>query len=142
MTRLWRYWRIEVKRLMRLRGNPATIARGIAVGLSLNFIPTIGLGLPVVYYAARLIRGHKLAAMISTMSIKFIFPLLYILNYIMGELLLDGQLCWTWDWQVAVQAGQGFLVGSFVNFVLSFVFAYYFSLWSIEWYRQKKHEAV
>lgn len=128
-NRFWRVVRTKVKLLLRLRGDRNVIARGIAIGLAMNFLPTIGLGLPVVYWVAGLGRGHRGAAIISTMIIKPIFPLLYILNYITGELLLERHFVYTLDWHLAVKAGLAFFWGSAVNFTLVLVVGYYLSLW-------------
>ncbi len=127
--RLWRLVKIQGKRLLSLRGDRRIIARGIAMGIAMNFIPTIGLGVPVVYWAARLVRGHRVAAVVSTMSIKAIFPLLYILNYIVGEILLEHHLVYTLDWQTAIKAGVSFFLGSAINFVAAYILAYYYFLW-------------
>jgi len=127
--RLWRLVKIQGKRLLSLRGDRRVIARGIAVGIAMNFIPTIGLGVPVVYWFARMVRGHRVAAIVSTMSIKAAFPLLYILNYIVGEIILEGHLVYTLDWHIAIKAGAGFFLGSAVNFVAVYILAYYYSLW-------------
>jgi len=127
--RLWRLVKIQGKRLLTLRGDRRVIARGIAVGLAMNFIPTIGLGMPVVYWVARIVRGHRVAAIVSTMSIKAIFPLLYILNYIVGEILLEGHLVYTLDWHIAIKAGASCFLGSAINFVVVYILSYYYFLW-------------
>jgi uncharacterized protein (DUF2062 family) len=123
--------------LLNLRGDPHVLARGIAIGLAINFIPTIGLGLPVVYWAAAMVRGHKVAAVISTMTIKAIFPLLYILNYIVGVLVLEGHLEYTLDWNVAIKAGMVFFLGSAINFLIAFAVSYFASMRMITAYRAK-----
>jgi uncharacterized protein len=126
---IWRLVTIRGKRLLSLRGDRRIIARGIAVGVAMNFIPTVGLGVPIVYWVAGLARGHRVASIVSTMSIKAIFPLLYILNYIVGELVLQHEFIYTLNWHLALHAGASFLLGSAINFVASFALTYYCSLW-------------
>lgn len=90
--RLWRIVRIHCKRLILLRGDRRAIARGIALGVAANFIPTVGIGPPLVYWIAGTIKGHKVAAVISTIGVKATIPLLYFMNYVIGELLLERRL--------------------------------------------------
>lgn len=125
----WRLLKVQTKRLLNLRGDRRVIARGIAVGVAMNFVPTVGLGVPVVYWLAGLARGHKMAAVVSTMSIKAIFPILYIFNYIIGEILLERHFVYTLDWHVAAVAGASFFLGSAINTIIAFILTYYWSLY-------------
>ncbi|MDR3559966.1 MAG: DUF2062 domain-containing protein [Negativicutes bacterium] len=127
--RLWRLVKVQGKRLLTLRGDRRVIARGIAVGIAMNFIPTIGLGLPMVYWVAKWIGGHRVAAVVSTMTIKAFFPVLYILDYIVGEIFLEGHLVYTLDWHVAIRAGASLFLGAAINFLVVFIVCYYYSLW-------------
>lgn len=135
--RVWRLVQIHWKRLLTLRGDHRAIARGIALGIAINFIPTIGLGPPFVYWIARLIKGHRLAAMVSTMGVKAAFPLFYVLNYIVGELLLEQKFSPTLSWIGVMDTSTSFLLGSAVNFTITFIVIYYLSLHWIQWRRTK-----
>jgi len=141
LKRLWNYMLLRSRALLSIQGDRRVIARGIAVGIAMNFLPTIGLGLPVVYWAAASIRGHKTAAVISTMSIKCLFPLLYILNYIIGELILERHFVFTLDWHMAVKAGASFVLGSIVNFIISYIASYYFFLKTFKRKQEKTAES-
>lgn len=137
--RVWRLVRIRGRRLLSLHGDRRLIARGIAVGLAMNFVPTIGLGVPIVYWIAGLIHGHRVASVVSTMSIKAIFPLLYILNYVVGEMVLQHQFVYTLDWHMAISAGASFLLGSAINFTIAFILTYYCSLWVFSRRRDERY---
>ncbi len=136
-TRVWRLVKIHWKRLLSLRGDRRAIARGIALGVAINFIPTIGLGPPVVYWIARMIKGHKVSAIVSTMGVKAAVPLFYLLNYIVGNLLLEQRLTPNLNWNVAVDASTSFLLGGLINFTVIFFITYYLVLWWIGRRRDK-----
>lgn len=135
--RVLRLMKIQWKRLLTLRGDRRAIARGIALGISINFIPTIGLGPPFVYWIARMIKGHRVSALVSTMGVKAAFPLFYFLNYIVGELLMEQRLAPLLSWNGAVDAGASFLLGGAINFVVTFIIIYYVSL---QWIEQRRNK--
>lgn len=76
-------------RLFRLKGNPHQVAAGITIGFVPSWFPTFGLG-PVLSAAlARLIKANTVAAVLSGLVGTLIWPLLFLLNYKVGSLLLD-----------------------------------------------------
>lgn len=128
--RVWRLMKIQWKRLLMLRGDPRRIARGIALGVAINFIPTVGFGPPLVYWLAGLLQGHRTAALVSTMGIKVAIPLLYFLNYIVGEFLLEQRLNSRLIWHGVLDTGASFFLGMVINFTVTFVITYY---WVLRW---------
>lgn len=138
VKRMWRLLKVQGKRLLMLRDDPTVIARGIAVGIVMNFIPTMGFGLPLVFGVAGIVKGHKMAAVVSSMSIKPTFPLLYMLNYVVGSFLVEGQLEFTLDWHVAVQAGVIFFVGTIFNVLIGYLVIYRIAIAFIVGYRTRK----
>lgn len=135
--RVWRLAQIQWKRLLMLRGDRRAIARGIALGVSINFIPTVGLGPPLVYWIAGMINGHKVSALASTMGIKAMIPLLYLLNYIVGELVLEQRLAPILSWNGVMDAGASLLIGGAINFTVTFIITYYLVLRWIDRRRAK-----
>lgn len=135
--RVWRLVRTQWKRLLMLRGDRRSIARGIALGVAINFIPTVGLGPPLVYWIARIINGHRAAALVSTMGVKAVVPLLYLLNYIVGELFLEQRLAPISSWNGVMDAGASLLIGGAINFTATFIIIYYLALQWIERRRDK-----
>ncbi|WP_378954360.1 DUF2062 domain-containing protein [Pelosinus sp. sgz500959] len=126
--RVWRLVQIHWKRLLMLRGDRRAIARGIALGVSINFIPTIGLGPPLVYWIARMINGHRASALVSTMGVKAFVPLLYLLNYIVGELFLKQRLAPILSWNGVMDASSSLFIGGAINFTVAFIIIYYLVL--------------
>ncbi len=61
--RFFRYWLI---RLIRLRGHPHEIARGLAVGMFSGFFPWFGLQIVIAIFLAVIARGNKIAAAAAT----------------------------------------------------------------------------
>lgn len=135
--RVWRLVQIQWKRLLTLRGDRRAIAQGIALGVAINFIPTVGLGPPLVYWIAKMIKGHRVSAIVSTMGLKAVVPLFYLLNYIVGDLLLEQRLAPNLNWNGVVDAGASFLLGGAINFMVMFVITYYLVLWWIGRRRDK-----
>jgi len=135
--RVWRLVQIQWKRLLSLRGDRRAIARGVALGVAINFIPTVGLGPPFVYWIARMIKGHRVSAIVSTMGVKAVVPLFYLLNYIVGDLLLEQRLAPNLNWNGVVDASASFLLGGVINFTVMFVITYYLVLWWIGRRRDK-----
>jgi uncharacterized protein (DUF2062 family) len=135
--RVWRLGKIYWKRLLTLRGDRRAIARGIALGISINFIPTIGLGPPFVYWIAGMIKGHRVSALVSTMGVKAIVPLLYFLNYLVGELFLKQNFAPIMSWNGAMGVSASFLLGGIINFTITFIIIYYLVLQWIERRRNK-----
>lgn len=130
--RVWRLMKIHWKRLLTLRGDRRAIARGIALGVSINFIPTIGLGPPIVYWIARVIKGHRVSALVSTFGVKAAVPFLYVWNYIVGEFLLEQRISPNMSWNGVIDMGTSSLLGAAVNFTITFIITYYLALWWIE----------
>lgn len=133
--RVWRLVRVHWKRLLALRGDSRVIARGIALGISINFIPTVGLGPPLVYWIAKMIKGHRVSALVSTMGVKAAVPVFYLLNYIVGELFLEQRLVPILSWNGAVDAGASFLLGGVINFTVAFIIIYYLAL---QWIKRRR----
>lgn len=135
--RLWRIMKIHWKKLLLLRGDHTKIARGIALGVSMNFIPTVGIGPPLVYWLAGMTRAHRVAAIVSTVGVKVSIPILYFLNFIVGELLIKQRINFSFDWNGVMNMGESFLLGMAINFSVTFVVSYYLSL---HWIRKRREK--
>ena len=135
--RVWRLVQIQWKRLLTLRGDRRAIARGVALGVAINFIPTVGFGPPLVYWIVGMIKGHRVSAIVSTMGVKAMVPLFYVLNYIVGELFLEQRLTPSINWNGVVDIGYSFLLGGAINFTVTFIATYYLVLRWVERRRDK-----
>lgn len=145
LRRIKRYFRYEYLLFMRLKGNPHQIARGVAVGASINFLPTMGLGIFLAYFIAGLLRTNRTATVLSNMAIKAGIPFFYAMDIALGDYLLGYRdeglralFSEPFHWQAVAQTGESFLLGSVVNTVVVGIFLYFSVLSGIRQYRQKR----
>lgn len=145
LRRIKRYLRYEYLLFMRLRGNPQQIARGVAVGVSINFLPTMGGGILLAYFLAGFLRTNRTATLLSTLAAKVGVPFFYALNIVVGNFLLGHEAegfrslaRHTFEWQTIVQAGNSFLLGCIINTALIALLSYYFVLYSVKKYRRRR----
>ncbi len=86
---LRRRLRLTYLKLLRLRGNPETVAKGLAVGVFAGCFPFFGLQSLVGIFLATVFRGSKVAAVAATwISNPFTYVPIFIFNYKIGKLLL------------------------------------------------------
>ena len=134
------------KELIRLQTNPKDIARGVALGVFIGFIPIWGLlQLIVALFFGAILRVNKIAIIVGTMVTNPItIPFIYALCFKAGKWLLKSevQLFALKDLTTAniVAVAKPILLGSiFVGLiaaVLSYIIAYY-----ITWYFYKKKKS-
>ncbi|MGK7914612.1 MAG: DUF2062 domain-containing protein [Prochloraceae cyanobacterium] len=85
-SRVVRYWYV---RLVRLRGTPPAIARGLACGVFAGCFPLFGCQTIIGIVLAILFRGNKIAAAAGTwVSNPLTYVPIYAFNYQVGSLLL------------------------------------------------------
>ena len=85
--RRWRYLQI---RLLRLRGKPKAIARGLAIGVFAGFFPLFGLQIIIGVLLAALLGGNKFAAVVGTwISNPLTYVPIFAFNLKIGKLLLS-----------------------------------------------------
>jgi len=86
---LKRYFRLMYWKLLRLRGRPEVVAKGLAVGVFAGCFPFFGLQSLVGIFLATLLRGSKVAAIAATwISNPLTYVPIFIFNYKIGKLLL------------------------------------------------------
>ena len=86
---LQRRIRLTYLKLLRLRGNPKVVAKGLAVGVFAGCFPFFGLQSLIGLFLATIVRGSKVAAYAATwISNPLTYVPLYIFNYKIGKLLL------------------------------------------------------
>ena len=86
---LKRQLRFVYLKLLRLRGKPRVVAKGLAVGVFAGCFPFFGLQSLVSIFLAALLRGSKVAAMAATwISNPLTYVPIFIFNYKIGKLLL------------------------------------------------------
>lgn len=84
-------------RLLRLKGDPHTLARGIAVGLFVGVTPTIPLHTALILAFAFLFRGNIIAGVLSSwlVSNPLTFLPQYYLSWKIGKWLTSTDLSWS-----------------------------------------------
>ncbi|MEM8830535.1 MAG: DUF2062 domain-containing protein [Cyanobacteria bacterium P01_G01_bin.19] len=76
-------------KLLRLRGKPKVVAKGLAVGVFAGCFPFFGLQSLVGVVLATLLRGSKVAAIAATwISNPLTYVPIFVFNYKLGKLLL------------------------------------------------------
>ncbi len=83
-------------RFMRLKGDPATLARGVAVGLFVGVTPTIPLHTTGVICFSAIFRGNIFAGLIASVAISNPVTWLpqYYLSWLIGDIMLPNRLTW------------------------------------------------
>ena len=86
---LRRQLRFVYLKLLRLRGKPRVVAKGLAIGVFAGCFPFFGLQSLVSIFLAALLRGSKVAAVAATwISNPLTYVPIFIFNYKIGKLLL------------------------------------------------------
>ncbi len=117
-------------RLFRVRDASERVARGFALGLSVNFFPTFGFGVIISAFIARLFGGNVVAGIIGGASVMFFWPALFLLNVKVGALLVspavrvDALSDLTERTMSGLVWGQSFMIGAIVNTILFSVTVY------------------
>lgn len=153
MSRLYPQWRRRLRyyywRLVRLRGTPESIARGLAVGVFAGMFPLFGLQLFLTIALATLVRGHKFMAVAGTwVSNPLTYVPIYGFNLKVGQWLLgrDNLLLSEQIWQSPQELmhlkGEllaSMFVGSLTMGVVCAVVSYFICLWRIRQIRRRRH---
>jgi hypothetical protein len=126
-----RWMRYMYLRIKRMKDNPNKLARGLALGVFLNFLPTFGTGFFIALFAARFLRANVFLACSASLATKWCIPVLYALNLKVGQMLLGMpsetiSTLWTkissLDLSGLAALGKPFFLGSVLNsFVASYV---------------------
>lgn len=143
----WRYWYL---RLLRLKGKPAEISRGLALGVFAGSFPIFGFQIIIGVLLAVIFKGNKFAAATGTwVSNPLTYVPIFAFNYQVGKLILG------WDssivdksivgenWRVLMESGSVFLsklfLGCFVVGLIAGICTYFISLRLIErWQRSRQ----
>lgn len=93
IRRTSRYYYLKV---IRLQGDPHTIARGMAIGVFIGITPTIPLHTIAILLFSYLLRGNTIAAFLANLLVcnpLTYFPQYY-LSWLIGNWLTGGSLSW------------------------------------------------
>jgi len=133
---------------------PQKIARGSAIGLALDFLPLPLISIPIAYLIARLAGGNGLAAALTAAFFKWAVPFFYVLNMIVGGLMLgyndfdsveqvkeifyQSQVGWLEKFSLL---GYPFMLGAFINAILAYAI-FYLVLRKVLQLRQKRRRTT
>jgi hypothetical protein len=127
-------------RLFRLRDSAERIARGFALGLIVNFFPTLGLGWLASGFLARLLGGNMVAGFVGGAALAFFWPLLFYMNMITGGWVTgrypirDPEEV-TEERITALLWGQTFTTGAVLNAACVGLAVYFLLYWAFDRYR-------
>lgn len=122
-----RWLRYICLKIKRMKDNPQKLARGLALGVFLNFLPTFGTGIFIALVIARFIRANVFLACSAALATKWCIPVLYTLNLKVGQMLLgmpSETLATLWhkiyalDLSGILALGKPFIIGSLLNSVV------------------------
>ena len=83
-------------RLVRLRGDPFVLARGIAIGTFIGLTPTIPFHTILIIFFCAVGRGHLVAGLIVSLLVSnpLTIPLQYYISWKVGTILTGSSLSW------------------------------------------------
>jgi uncharacterized protein (DUF2062 family) len=130
-------------KLLRIKDNAHSIALGFTVGLIINFVPSFGFGPLLSTAGAKILRGNPLAGFIGGISIIWAFPILFYLNYLVGEIIYPVKLTKVGDsldntdeaLEVGLQLGQAFFIGMGINVIVFCLITYPLVFYMVKKYR-------
>jgi len=139
---MWRKLIRFIRRALRSRASPQEIAGGLALGLVINFTPTLGFQIPLAISLSALFRVNPLAAFAGIqITNPLTAPFVYMMTYRVGTWLL-GQRDRAFEWQGLdamdlVRAGAALWVGGLALGGASAVLAYFVVLWLLTRWRRR-----
>jgi uncharacterized protein len=118
-----RYFLYHAVRLFRIRRANEKVARGFALGLVVNFLPTFGFGVFVSGVFARLFGGNVVAGFAGGALLTLFWPFLFYLNMrsgaaLLGDLPISDPSVVTERFIQARVWGKTFLLGAVANSLL------------------------
>lgn len=129
-SRLRRGTKSLVLRVFRVKDASERVARGFALGMIINFIPSFGLGVLISGFVARLFGGNVIAGLAGGASLTFFWPFLFYLNLRTGSLFVRPEVEVQDVAEIneksmdALMWGKSFILGMSVNIVLAGLLAY------------------
>jgi len=141
-----RWMRYNFLKILRLKDGSDKIAKGVALGIAFNFLPTFGLGLFCAFIFAGIVRANQAAAVLSALLVKIGIPFFYVLNLAVGHLILGQNTVSEASTSTHLSLlhmqftdlkhlGMPFLVGSVINALWTGALAYFLVLQGVNKYK-------
>ncbi len=131
-------------KFLRLKGAPAKVALGFAIGACVNFYPTFGVGVPLAGLAAAVVFANVTAGILGDLVFKPLFPLFFYLNLTTGCLILPkqsmlplylGETLLKPSISTLGMLGKVFFIGAAINSLILGIILYVFIYFVVERYR-------
>ena len=82
------FYKTIERQIVVIREKPSKVSLGCALGIAVNFFPTLGAGFIVAFFLAALLRISKASAAVTSLLTGFLIPFMYALNFLTGSLIL------------------------------------------------------
>lgn len=83
-----RFYSTIEKQIVEIKEKPYKVALGCALGISVNFIPTLGIGFVFAFILAEIFRVNRASATVTSLLTGPLVPLMYALNFVVGGIIL------------------------------------------------------
>lgn len=144
----WRWLHSVYLHIVRMRGKPEYLARGLAAGVFAGCFPFFGLQILLGVAIAILIQGQKLLAAAGTwVSNPFTYIPIFLFNYHVGQWLLsteklsisqDSLLSWETIIELKAEFALTLLFGCFIVGIVSAITTYFVSIRLILRWRKRQ----
>lgn len=155
-----RYIKLQYLKILRLNDAPDKIAKGVALGVGLDFLPLPFISLVVAYIFAKIARFNTVAAVMTAAFLKWaVFTIFWPMNVFLGKLLLGqgvppavetievaepglslASLISFFSLETLSKLGKPFLLGSAINAVVFAMIAFYALRPVLRYQHNKKKE--
>ncbi len=126
----------RVLQIFNIKDCPYKLAKSMALGFGLAFLPLPGINIPLGVLLAKMLRLNIVVTTLPALLLTYVSPILYILNYKTGALFITSSerlpqsiaydlSFWDRIIDFFTHAGPAYLLGSIINASLVAVLAYF-----------------
>lgn len=149
-----RYLRLKYLKILRIKDSPSQIAKGVALGVALDFLPLPFISIFISFVVAKFLRFNTIAAVTATILFKGAIPFFYAFNIAVGKLLLKGKAPQSitipntnvdtsfLDFKRLLHGSDVFLLGSVVNSIIFWIIVYFVIRWLLEKRRERRLKKI
>ncbi|MFO7951785.1 MAG: DUF2062 domain-containing protein [Bacillota bacterium] len=83
-----RFYSILESQVFELKEKPSKVALGCAIGLGVNFAPTLGIGFLIAYLLALIFKVNRAGAAAISLLTGPLIPIMYAMNFVVGGMIL------------------------------------------------------
>ncbi|GAB7387033.1 DUF2062 domain-containing protein [Bacillaceae bacterium] len=132
----WQKWKrflkLHLLRMFRSADGAHRIALGFALGVTIHFAPTFGFGPAIAVGISNVFRANPVAGFAGWLATSWAWPLLFLLNYYIGDWLLGTDFePHAIVQEKAVELGASFFLGMVVNEIFAGTLSYLICYWLV-----------